>query len=163
MFPIARRSVLRLACAAAVAPPMLLSTPVARAHEATVGALAIRHPWARATAAGAKAGALYLTVVNSGAEADRLVGIASEVAERCAIHLSEMSGGVMTMRMVESVEIPAGGSATFAPKGAHIMLMGLRAPLRKGDRFAATLRFEKAGEVTVEVAVQGIADLQPAE
>jgi len=69
----------------------------------------------------------------------------------------------MIMRVVDNMEVPAGGSATFAPQGAHIMLMGLKAPLKKGSHFAATLHFEKAGDVAIEVAVQGIADLQPAE
>lgn len=67
----------------------------------------------------------------------------------------------MTMRMVDKVEVPAGGSASFAPMGAHVMLMGLKAPLKKGTSFPAILHFEKAGDVTVEVTVQGIADLQP--
>ena len=67
------------------------------------------------------------------------------------------------MRMLEDVEIPGGGNATFAPQGAHVMLMGLKAPLKKGASFPAILHFEKAGDVTVEVTVQGIADLQPSD
>ena len=133
----------------------------ASAHEIAAGALTISHPWARATAASAKAGALYLTVVNHGAEADRLLGVSTEAAARCELHLSDTTGGMMTMRMVESVDVPAGGNATFAPQGAHVMLMGLKAPLKKGASFPAILHFEKAGDVTIEVTVQGIADLQP--
>jgi hypothetical protein len=144
------------------AAAILVSTR-ASAHEITAGALAISHPWARATAASAKVGALYLTVANTGAEADRLTGISTDVAERCELHLSETSGDVMVMRAIESLAIPAGGSATFAPKGAHVMLMGLKAPLQKGTSFTATLHFEKAGDIAVEVKVQGIADLEPAE
>jgi len=67
------------------------------------------------------------------------------------------------MRMVESVDVPPGGDATFAPQGAHVMLIGLKAPLKKGASFPAILHFEKAGDVTVEVTVQGIADLQPSD
>lgn len=168
MFPFTRRSILYLGLllgpALCALPGLaLLSPSVAAAHEITVGALTIQHPWARATAASAKAGALYLTVANSGAEADRLLGVSTDAAEKCEIHLSETAAGVMTMRMVDSVEVPAGGSAAFAPQGAHVMLMGLKAPLKKGAHFSATLHFEKAGDVAVEVAVQGIADLQPAE
>lgn len=159
MFPVTRRSVLL----ASVSLAAWLFPPIASAHDASAGALTIRHPWARATAANAKAGAMYLTVTNAGTEADRLLAISSDAAARCEMHVSEASGDVMTMRMVDSVEVPAGGSVSFAPKGAHVMLMGLKAPLRKGETFAATLHFEKAGEVAVEVAVQGIADLQPAD
>ena len=161
MLPVTRRSLLLslAACASAGA----LSPRIVAAHEITAAALTIQYPWARATAASAKTGALYLTVRNNGAEADRLTGVATDAAERCELHLSETSGDVMTMRMVENVEVPAGGAATFAPQGAHIMLFGLKAPLKKGTHFAATLHFEKAGDVAIDVLVQGIADLQPAE
>ena len=162
MFPVARRSALVLALALALASSAVFATRAA-AHEITAGALTISHPWSRATAGSAKAGALYLTVANAGAEADRLLGVTAEVAARCELHLSGMNGTVMTMRMVDAVEVPAGGSASFAPQGAHVMLMGLKAPLKKGSSFPAVLHFEKAGDITVEVTVQGIADLQPAD
>ena len=140
----------------------ILSPTRASAHEITAGALTISHPWARATAASAKTGALYLTVANHGTEADRLLGVSTEAAARSELHLSDTTGDMMTMRMLEDVEIPGGGNATFAPQGAHVMLMGLKAPLKKGTTFPAILHFEKAGDVAVEVTVQGIADLQPA-
>lgn len=164
MPPVSRRLALLLALSSALCPGFVTASPkIAAAHEVNAGPLTIQHPWARATAGAAKVGALYLTVRNDGAEADRLLGVATEAAEKCELHLSSTDNGMMTMRMVEQVEIPAGGAATFAPQGAHIMLIGLKQPLKKGDRFPATLRFEKAGEVAVEVAVQGIADLQPME
>jgi len=164
VFPVTRRSTLLLGLLFAAWSSIALSSPrIATADEIAAGALVIQHPWARATAASAKAGALYLTVINSGTEADRLTGVTTDVAARCELHLSKTSGDVMTMRMVENVEVPAGGSAAFAPQGAHIMLLGLKAPLKKGMHFAATLHFEKAGDVAVDVVVQGIADLQPQE
>jgi len=162
VFPVARRSVLVLALALALSPSAAILFPMrASAHEIPAGALTISHPWSRATATSAKTGALYLTVANTGAEADHLLGVSTDVAERCELHLSGTSGNVMTMQMVDKVEVPAGGSASFAPMGAHVMLMGLKAPLKKGTSFPAILRFEKAGDVSVEVTVQGIADLQP--
>jgi periplasmic copper chaperone A len=164
VFPVTRRSALVLGLALALSSSAAILSPTrASAHEITAGALTISHPWARATAASAKAGALYLTVANHGTEADRLLGVSTEVAGRCELHLSATTGDMMTMRMVENVELPAGGNATFAPQGAHVMLMGLKAPLKKGTSFPAVLRFEKAGDVTVEVTVQGIADLQPSD
>jgi copper(I)-binding protein len=166
VFPVTRRSILVSGLALAAWSGTAAWFPrlaAAAASDVTAGALTIRHPWARATAASAKAGALYLTVVNGGAEDDRLLGVSTEIAERCELHLSEMNGTVMSMRMVPDVAVPAGGSAVFAPQGAHIMLLGLAAQLKKGAHFPATLRFAKAGDVTVEVTVQGIADLQPAE
>ena len=164
MCPFTRRSILALGLSLAVwSAPALLIPKIAAAHEITAGALTIQHPWARATAGSAKVGALYLAIGNKGAEPDRLLGVSTAAAEKCELHLSETSDGIMKMRMVDGIDLPAGGGATFAPQGAHIMLMGLTAPLKKGDHFAATLHFEKAGDVAIEVLVQGIADLQPAE
>ena len=164
MFPVARRSALVLGLALALSPGAAILIPTrASAHEITAGVLTISHPWARATASSAKTGALYLTVANKGAETDRLLGVSTEVAARCELHLSETAGDMMTMRMVDTVEVPAGGAATFAPQGAHVMLMGLKAPLKKGASFPAVLHFEMAGDVAVEVTVQGIADLQPSD
>jgi copper(I)-binding protein len=161
VFPVTRRSALVALALALSSSAAILSSTRAPAHEITAGTLTISHPWSRATAAGAKVGVLYLTVANTGAEADRLLGVSTEVAERCELHLSATSGDVMTMQMVDKVEVPAGGSASFAPQGAHVMLMGLKAPLKKGTSFPAILHFEKAGDLAVEVTVQGIADLQP--
>jgi hypothetical protein len=166
VFPVTRRSTLLGLAHSAItvcATTVLLSPAAAVAHEVTAGTLIIQHPWARATAPTAKAGALYLTVRNTGAEADRLTGVTTDAAQKCELHLSETSNGVMKMQMVDSIEVPAGGATSFAPQGAHIMLMGLKAPLKKGAHFAATLHFERAGDVAIDVLVQGIADLQPAE
>jgi copper(I)-binding protein len=168
VFPVTRRSALiRGLSLASMSSGVILfpriAAKVASAHEIAAGALTIQHPWSRATAAGAKVGALYLTIRNTGSDADRLLGVSTDAAEKCELHLSETSGDVMTMRMVDSMDVPAGGSASFAPRGAHVMLVGLKAPLKKGAHFAATLHFEKAGDVAIEVAVQGIADLQPVE
>ena len=164
MSPVTRRSAWLAGLAlATLFIPNLFIPAAASAHDVTAGALTIQHPWARATAASAKTGALYVVVTNNGTEADRLLGVSTEAATQCELHVSETTGGVMSMHMVEDLEVPAGGSVTLAPSGTHVMLMGLKAPLQKGTTFPATLRFEKAGEVAVEVTVQGIADLEPAD
>jgi hypothetical protein len=70
------------------------------------------------------------------------------------LHTIEESGGVAKMRAVEGIEVPAGKRVVLAPKGTHIMLMGLGRPLVAGEKFSLTVRFEKVGERTVEVVVQ---------
>jgi len=62
---------------------------------------------------------------------------------------------VMRMREVNGgVALAAGSQVKFMPGGYHIMLMGLKQPLKAGDRFPLTLKFAKAGSVTVEVLVE---------
>ncbi|WP_406872986.1 copper chaperone PCu(A)C [Aminobacter sp. P9b] len=131
---------------------LFASTHALLAHGFKVGDLEIGHPWSRATPAGAKVAAGYLTVKNTGAVADRLVSIQSDVSEKAEIHeMAVDAKGVMTMRQVaEGVEIPAGGEVALKPGAYHIMFMGLKAPVKEGEKFSGTLTFEKAGTVTVE-------------
>lgn len=120
---------------------------------ARVGDIAIKDVWARATAKSAPNGAVFMTLHSAGA-ADRLVAASASVSRRVEIHESSMKDGVMRMREVPGIDVPAGGMAMLKPGGYHVMLMGLNAPLQKGDEFPLTLTFETAGEVTVEVEVQ---------
>ena len=129
----------------------------AAAREYKVGDIAIVDPWSRATPGGAKVGAGYLTITNSGRTPDRLVSAATEIAERAEIHEMSMEGGMMKMREVpDGVAIPAGGNVALAPKGSHLMFLGLKKPLKEGETFSATLNFEKAGSVPVRFVVKGI-------
>jgi hypothetical protein len=134
----------------------------ASAQQVKAGDLAIDHAWTRATPAGATVGAGYLTIENKGATADRLMGVATAVAARAEVHEMTMNNGVMMMRPVQGgLSIPPGQSVALAPGGYHIMMMGLKAPLKEGGKIALTLEFEKAGRVDVALDVQGLGAQQP--
>lgn len=127
------------------------------AHDYKQGDLHLIHPWSRETPQGAKVAAGYLKIVNSGSEADRLVAVSGEIAGRSEIHEMAVDGkGVMTMRPVDGVEIPAGGEVELKPGGYHIMFLELKDAKKKGERFAGSLTFEKAGTVEVEFAVDAM-------
>lgn len=119
------------------------------------GDLDITQGWSRATPPGVDVGVVYLAIENHGA-ADRLIGVASPVAKHTELHISEMRNGVMSMRHLEDVKIPADASTRFGPGGRHIMLIGLKHPLRDGDAFPLTLTFANAGPMRVTVKVLGI-------
>lgn len=136
------------------------ATATASAHDYTLGTLKLDHPWARASAGPAGTGAAFLAIENSG-EADRLVAASGDVAERVELHSHRMEGDIMRMRAVEAVEIPAQGAAVLQPGGVHIMLIGLKQPLREGERFPLTLTFEKAGTLTVEFSVEPVGSMGP--
>jgi copper(I)-binding protein len=142
---------------AGLATVLLSCTPIAAlAQDATVGALSITHGWSRATPPAAKTGVGYLTIANTGGTDDRLTGIAIDpaIAEAAEIHTMSMDNGIMRMRAVDGgVALPAGQTVELAPAGIHIMLVGLKAPLKDGTRVTLTLSFEKAGNVTVELPV----------
>ncbi len=134
---------------AAVAANLLAGTAWAAEN-----AIVVEQPWARAAATGNSAA--YLVIENRGTAPDRLVGVASPAARTAELHTSQVDAkGVASMRPLQAVELTPGGKAVLAPGGMHIMLMGLAQPLKDGQHFPLTLTFEKAGAVTVDVAVQG--------
>ena len=102
-------------------------------------------------------GAAWLTIRNSG-ETDRLLGARSPAAERVELHTHIHEGGVMMMRRMEGLDVPAGGRVALEPGGDHLMLFGLKRGLKPGDTFPLTLLFEKAGRITVEMRVAPLAE-----
>jgi copper(I)-binding protein len=108
--------------------------------------------WARASMHGQSSAAAYLTIRNSGGP-DRLKGVSSPVG-RVAVHETSTSGGVMRMRPVAAVELPAGSTVNLRPGGTHIMLTGLNAPLAAGSRFPLRLDFQRSGTKDVQVEVR---------
>ncbi len=132
----------------------LLSSAAGLAH---AGDIALDHPWSRATPAGAPVGAGYVTVKNTGAAADKLVSAtAPDVAGKVEVHEMTMDNGVMKMRPVSGIEIPAGKSVELKPGGYHIMFMQLKQPLKAGETIKGALTFEKAGVVPVEFKVEAM-------
>jgi copper(I)-binding protein len=121
---------------------------VAQAHTVKAGPLTLSDLQVRATPAGAPTGAAYLTITNAGKTADRLLSIDCACADAAMMHRTEIKGGISSMSMVDSVVVPAGGKIAFSPGGLHVMLVGLKGPLKAGQTQAMTLRFEKAGTVT---------------
>jgi len=120
-------------------------------------AVQVEKPWARATPAGATTGAVYMTLDNKSNAADRLVGASTDVAATVQVHEMSMENGTMKMREVAGgLAIPAGGSVVLKPGGYHVMLIGLKKPLKAGDSFPLTLQFQKAGKVSITVPVQAM-------
>lgn len=107
--------------------------------------------WSRPTAV--KLGVVYMRVTGGDAAA-RLTAARTPVAAKVEIHEATMKNGMMNMRQVDGVDIPAGKVVRFKTGGLHLMLTGLKEPLAEGMRFPLTLRFGNAGERTVEVEVR---------
>ena len=123
------------------------------AQQNALGDLSVERPWARALPPVAPNGAAYLRIENAGNAADRIVSASSPIAGRVELHAHETDGGVMKMRHVHSVEVPAQGAVSFEPGGLHVMLIGLKEPLVAGGSFPLTLGFQNAGELEVTVEI----------
>ena len=104
----------------------------------------------RATVGSMSSSAAYVSIMNHGKMADRLLGATSNLARKTELHQMEMDNGVMKMRPVEGgIDLPAGKTIHLAPGGYHVMLIGLNAPLTVDSIFEITLVFQNAGEKTI--------------
>ncbi len=134
----------------------ILAVPAA-AHRYEAGSIDLHHPWTRATPPGAAVAVVYVEIVNTGEESDRLVAISSPAAEGGEIHETKMDGDVMQMRRIEGgVEIPPGATVALKPGGIHGMLTKLKQSFVQDSTVKATLTFEKAGTIEVELVVEKI-------
>lgn len=132
------------------ASPMPAATPMPGATEGAMGGMGEMEMSAGAVTGG------YMTIANSGAEPDFLVAAstASDLVETVELHTMIDEGGVMKMRPVEKIEVPAGGEAVLKPGGFHVMFIGVQQDLKEGDVVKVDLTFEKAGTVTVDAVVR---------
>jgi copper(I)-binding protein len=150
-----RQIILEIAAATMLTVGAILSL----AAQALASDVMVMKPYARASATpAAKAGAVYMTIVNHGAGADRLIAVAADVSKTAHLHESVDEGGVASMRAVDALDIGPHGEVQLAPGGLHVMLLDLKQPLKQGAHFNLTLTFEKAGPVVVDVPVGGVAE-----
>lgn len=136
-----------------IAGAILLSPAPVWAEQAAP--IMIHDAYARAASPAAKAGAIFMELMNKTDQPDRLIAAQTAVARRVELHTHlEDDAGVMRMREdKDGFEIPAQGMHRLARGGDHVMLMGLTGPLDHGDVIEVTLIFENAGDITWQVPV----------
>jgi periplasmic copper chaperone A len=124
----------------------LLSLPAAAGGRVTV-----TDPWVRATAPGQAVAGAFMEITSPDSAA--LVAVTTPVASAVELHTMKIDGGVMKMRAVERIELPAGQPVKFAPGAFHLMLVDLKHPLTKGDRVPLTLTIENNVKVKTVIEV----------
>lgn len=140
---------------------LALLAPAAIGHDHDKGDIQVRHPWSRATPPGAKVGVAYMEIRNRGGQADKLLAASTPIARAVEMHITQREGEVMKMRQVQAFEIPARERYALRPGGSHLMLVELKQPLEQGERFTMRLRFERAGELEIELEVQEAGSRHP--
>lgn len=131
---------------------LILLSPAAMAE-----GIVIEDAYARVSRPGAPTGAIFMVIQNTGTEADRLIGAASDIAKKVELHTHIEEDDVMKMRPIEGgIEVAAEGSHALERGGDHVMLMGLTEALEDGMEVEVTLTFEGAGDVTTVVPVDNI-------
>lgn len=141
----------------------LASQPaIGHAHGSNQGDLQLDHPYAVPTAPGEAHGKAYLRgIKNAGSQADRLLGASTPVAGQVTLHSLKADANGLRGKQVDAIDLPAKSLTPLRHTGDYqLTLIGLKAPLKDGDRFDLTLNFEHAGSQTVKVWVQTPRDAQ---
>jgi periplasmic copper chaperone A len=119
------------------------------------GAWARRAPMMKGDSiAGSGNGAVYLTIVNSGSVSDDVIAASSDAAASVELHESYEESGMMMMRPMTKLRVPAGGKLEMKPGGYHIMLINLKRELKAGQVINLTLVFQKAGIIPVKAKIK---------
>ena len=139
---------------------LLLSCGPTHAQASGQTTIVVERPWARATPAGARTGVVYVTLINNGSSSDSLVSAATPVADQVQFHSATEENGVSRMREMRTVDVTPGAKVAFSPGGLHIMVVGLKQPLKEGQTFPLTLTFEKAGKIDVTVPIEKVGAMQ---
>jgi copper(I)-binding protein len=131
------------------------------ASDYKAGSIEVHDPWSRATPKGASTAIGYMVLKNDGSTPDRFTGASVDVADRVELHSMTMENGISKMRELDGIEIRPGQTISLKPGGSHAMFVGLKHPLKQGERVKGTLTFERAGTVRIEYTVEGIGARQP--
>ena len=109
--------------------------------------------WSRITAPSVPTGVVFVQLHNTGTQQDALIGASTNVAQKVELHNHIHDNGVMRMRQVKHIDIQAGKQVTLQPGGLHIMLMGLKQPLKRNQTFELTLQYQSGHQQTITVTV----------
>ena len=153
-----RRFILEIAAAAALTVGAILAS----AGGVLASDIVVRDAFARASPTpAAQAGVVYFSLYNTGAAVDRLIDISTPAARAASLHRTVTDGDMMRMEPAGAAEIAPGATLVMAPGGLHVMLMGLKAPLQRGDAIDVILTLEKAGTVRLQVPVASVSAAAP--
>lgn len=129
---------------------MSLALPLSAAEPG----IKVEDPWVRVTFGQSRATAGYMSLIDQSGKGNALVGLEMADGARAEIHETVTEGDIVKMRMVKALTIPAGGKAELTPTGGHIMIMGLKGPLKVGDTLPMKLKFADGTEMMTYFAVR---------
>lgn len=123
---------------------------------AMAGDVTIIDPYVRAVPPGQTVSAAFLQLENKSGVSRAIINATSPVSKVVELHAHTHENGMMQMRRVEAIEIPANGKTVLEPGGLHIMLIGLHDPLMIDQKVAITLEFKDGSSQVIEAPVRKI-------
>lgn len=136
--------------------PILATALPATAAEPAAGTVTIADPYVRAVPPGQPNSAAFMTLTNSGAGDRAVVAAASPAANVVELHTHRMEDGMMQMRRIERIDLPAGASVELKPGGLHVMLIDLTGPLTPGAEVPLTLTLDDGTSLALTAPVRMI-------
>lgn len=151
-----------LACAPLSVLTLAACSPAEQAPASTEPAeYAVIEGWVRAPLGGRDVTAGFVTLT-AGAPGGQLVGASTDEADAIELHTMAMDGAVMRMRHVDAIDIPAGGAASLAPGGDHLMIFGVNPAELEDGEMALTLNFADGETLDITLPVRDTApELDP--
>ena len=133
-----------------------LATSLVITGAAGADSVKISNAWARATAPGQTTAVVYMELTSDTNAA--LVAAGTPLAQRAELHSMSTEGGIMRMRPLPRIELPAGKTVKLAPSGVHLMLIDLTQPLKAGGKLPLILSVQSSGTslttLTIEAEVR---------
>lgn len=142
----------------ALVAAFLLAMPAKAHHDGDTfraGDIIVSHLWTHATSATSDAIEVYMTILNTGTEADELIGATTRFSGPGKLQATTLQDGALRVVEAPTFELAPGQAVTFRPGGIVLVLPGVQRALREGDHFHMTLEFAQAGAVTLDVQVEG--------
>lgn len=118
--------------------------------------LLVQEPFARAVPAVINNSAAFMKIANNGAHDRAVVAAYSSVSKVVELHTHSMDEGVMRMRKIDRIELPAGATTVLKPGGLHIMLIGLNNGLEEGQQVDLELEFDDGSRQTLTAPVRKV-------
>lgn len=135
---------------------LLLSLGLSLGSAAIQAEVSVEQGYVRASAPGMNTGAAFLTLHNAAMAPVSLIGAQTPAANSTELHNHVEQDGILQMRQVAAIEIPAQGSVSLKPGGYHLMLMGLKAPLEEGGEMELLLEFSSGQRAQLRLPIKKI-------
>ncbi|WP_087016464.1 copper chaperone PCu(A)C [Thaumasiovibrio subtropicus] len=132
----------------------LLFSGLVNAQDVDVGDLHIQKPWSKLVPPTSAVTAGFFDVTNEGEADDRIIAARADIAGKVELHNHIHEDGMMKMREVSSIEVPAGETVSLKPGSFHVMFFNLTKVPALGEQFPVIVTFEKAGEVELMFKVK---------
>lgn len=134
----------------------LISIVMIMAFPSLAAKVSVEKGYVRATIPGTQVSSAYMVIKNPTNKALSLIGVSSNVSDKVELHEHAISDGMMKMRQIEAINVPANGELVLQPAGYHVMIFNLQQPLQENDTLSLTLDFAETDDLSITLPIESI-------